>query len=164
MLKRYNNMKIFLEILYSFIGSLCFGFIFNIRGKKIIFAGIGGAISQGFYAVFLLIISSSTVSYLFATIITAVYAEILARIEKSPATVFLVPSIIPLVPGGMIYYTMVYYLSGENSLFFNKFLETLGVAGALAMGILIVSSVNKVIRVAIAKRNKRKLMRSGGKN
>lgn len=156
-------MKIFLEIVYSFIGSLCFGIIFNIKSWKVIYAGLGGALSQGCYALFVLIIHSFSVSYLFATIITAIYAEILARLLKTPATVFLVPSIIPLVPGGMIYYTMVYCLTGENSLFFNKLIETLGVAGALAMGILIVSSATKVIRVGISKRNKLRLLKTGGK-
>lgn len=42
-------MKFFLECVYSFLGSLIFGIIFNIIGKKVFFAGIGGAISQATY-------------------------------------------------------------------------------------------------------------------
>ncbi len=150
-------MKILLEVLYSFIGSACFGIIFNIKGRKVLLAGLGGALSQACYALLVIFLGSEIPSYLFATIITAVYAEIMARISKSPATVFLVPSIIPLVPGGMIYNTMEYCLLGENTLFFNKLLETIGVAGALAMGILIVSSINKVIRVGLTKHKNRKI-------
>ena len=35
-------------------------------------------------------------------------AELLARLLKAPATIFLVIGIIPLVPGGGLYYTMDY--------------------------------------------------------
>lgn len=147
-------MELFLECLYSFVGSLCFSIIFNIKGRKAFFAGLGGALSQGSYILLGLAFSGEITTYLFATIITAIYAEILARIEKSPATIFLVPSIIPLVPGGMMYYSMEFCIRGETTLFINMLLETLGVAGALAMGILVVSSANKLIKVAINKRKK----------
>ena len=146
-----NNLKLLLEILYSFVDSFSFGVIFNIKGRKVFFAGLGGALSQACYGFLAIYLSNEIPAYLFATIITAIYAEIMARISKTPATVFLVPSIIPLVPGGMIYNTMEYCLMGENIMFFNKLIETIGVAGALAMGILIVSSINKVIRVGLAK-------------
>lgn len=53
-----------------------------------------------------------------------------------------------------MYYTMEYCILGKNSEFINMLLKTLGVAGALAMGILVVSSGNKVIKVAINRRKK----------
>lgn len=147
-------MNYLLECAYSFIGSICFGIIFNIQGRKLYYSGLGGALSQGAYIAMGLIFKDDITRYLFATIITAIYAEVLARIEKSPATVILVPSIIPLVPGGMMYYTMEYCILGKNSEFINMLLETLGVAGALAMGILVVSSGNKLMKVAARKQKK----------
>ena len=147
-------MNYFLECVYSFIGSICFGIIFNIQGRKLFYSGLGGALSQGAYIAIGLIIKDDITRYLFATIITAIYAEVLARVEKTPATVILVPSIIPLVPGGMLYYTMEYCILGEISKFISMLLETLGIAGALAMGILVVSSGNKLMKVAAGKRRK----------
>ncbi len=147
-------MKIFLECFYSFVGSICFAVIFNIKGKKVIFAGLGGALSQFAYVFLGFVFTSEITQYLFATIITAIYAEIMARLNKSPAIVFLVPSIIPLVPGGMMYYSMELCIAGKTDDFIKLLLETIGVAGSLAMGILIVSSVNKVLRVASNRRNK----------
>ncbi len=140
-------MKIIYEVFYSFVGSFGFGFIFNIRGSKILYAALGGALSQLAYSIFGFLPMSEITQYLFATIITASYAEIMARIKKSPAIVFLVPSIIPLVPGGMMYYSMEYCILGKTQQFTDMLLRTLGVAGALAMGILVVSSINKIIRV-----------------
>lgn len=149
-------MQLLLECIYSFIGSFCFGIIFNIKGKKLFYSALGGFLSQGAYIFFSFIFDSDITCYLLATIIIAIYSEILARILKTPATVFLVPSIIPLVPGGMMYYAMEMCINGENANFINQLLKTIGVAGALAMGILLVSSGNKILRTVINKKiNKR---------
>lgn len=145
-------MRIFLECFYSFVGSFCFGIIFNIRGSKLLFAGLGGALSQLAYLLLAIPFSQEITQYFFATVVTALYAELLARIKKAPATVFLVPSIIPLVPGGMMYYSMEMCISGKINNFLNLLLQTIGVAGALAMGILVVSSFNKLLKVIDAKR------------
>lgn len=145
-------MTVLLEIIYSFIGSLCFGVIFNIKGKKLFFAALGGGISQTAYVCLGLVFESDITTYFFATIIIAVYSEIFARLQKSPATIFLVPAIIPLVPGSLVYYSMEKVILGDTPEFVNLLLETLAIAGALAMGILIVSSINKLLRVAKNKR------------
>ncbi|MBP3539326.1 MAG: threonine/serine exporter family protein, partial [Oscillospiraceae bacterium] len=44
-------------------------------------------------------------------------------------------------PGAGIYYTMSYALSGEGQLALSKGLETAGIAGSLAVGILLVSTI-----------------------
>ena len=41
-----------------------------------------------------------------ATVVVSIYSEILARKCKAPTTCFQIVSILPLVPGGGIYYTM----------------------------------------------------------
>lgn len=99
------------QILSSFIGALGFSILFNMRGKKLFFAGLGGLVS---WTVYLVIASMTTSTFLpnFAASMTAtVYAEALARLAKSPATIFLIGAIIPLVPGGQLYYTMNYAVS-----------------------------------------------------
>ena len=37
---------------------------------------------------------------------SAFYAELLARLRKAPGVLFFIPSVIPLVPGSNLYYTM----------------------------------------------------------
>ena len=49
--------------------------------------------------------------------------------------------ILPLVPGGGIYYTMEYCVSGQTSQFIETGIHTFAIAGALAVGVLIVSSL-----------------------
>ena len=64
----------------------------------------------------------------------------MARVRKCPVTGYLLVAFFPLVPGGGIYYTMEHAINGEISLFLSSFLQTLGIAGALAVGVLLVSS------------------------
>ncbi len=144
-------MRIFIDTAIAFTGSLCFGIIFNIRGKKLFFAALGGGFCQLAFSLSAFFLKNEISQYFFATIITAVYAELLARLLKTPATVFLVPSIIPLVPGSMMYATMEYCIMGDLNAFQYMLLETIGVAGSLAMGILVVSSINRLVKVANSK-------------
>ena len=84
-------------------------------------------------------------SLLLQNLITAAvvtfYAEVLARIVKAPATVFLIPSIIPLVPGGRLYYTMRAIVDGEGNDARVYAMETLVIALGIAVGIVVVSLI-----------------------
>ena len=67
-----------------------------------------------------------------------------------PATVFLIPGIIPLVPGGGMYlivWSMLYDASATSA-YFN---ETLQMAGAIALGIF---TVDTVFRVAFRRKGR----------
>ena len=54
-----------------------------------------------------------------------------------PATVFIVTGIFPIVPGAGIYYTAYSLIVSDMALFQQKGMETLVLAGAIAIGILL---------------------------
>ena len=83
----------------------------------------------------------------FATLVVSVYAEVMARVNRSPVTGFLLVGLLPLVPGGGIYYTMEYGISGDTINFLQTGLHTFGIAGSLALGILVVSSIVRFYHV-----------------
>ena len=72
---------------------------------------------------------------------------------KTPTTTFLVPSFIPLIPGGALYYTMNYALNKQWSQFAQQAFYTLQLALSLAVGII---AVTTVVRLLTSLRNKRK--------
>ncbi len=113
------------------------------RGKTLAFASLGGAIGWLVYLLFGFV-REDLFQYFVATIATAVYSEILARVMKKPATEFQIVALLPLVPGGGIFYTMEYCVIGNNEKFMETGLHTLGIAGALATGILLVSSIFRI--------------------
>jgi uncharacterized membrane protein YjjB (DUF3815 family) len=89
--------------------------------------------------------TSEQFSLFTASFIAGFYSEILARFLKTPVTTFSICSIIPLVPGGGMYYTMLESVQGDINKFLNTGLNTLSSAGAIAVGILLASSITKVI-------------------
>ena len=71
----------------------------------------------------------------------------MARVNRAPVTGFLLVGLLPLVPGGGIYYTMEYGISGDTINFLQTGLHTFGIAGSLALGILVVSSIVRFYHV-----------------
>lgn len=142
-------------VLVAFIASGGFAVIYNIHGPGILICAFGGGLG---WLVYLLsaALGNDITQTLLAAIVIAAYSEIMARIRRCPVTGYLLVGIFPLVPGGGVYYTMEYAISGENDLFLDSFLHTLGVAGALAVGVLLVSSFVRMwhalrLRIALRK-------------
>ena len=63
------------------------------------------------------------------------YAELLARSLKTPATLFVIPAILPLAPGSFLYYAMSSAVRGELELARSYGRETALCALAIAAGI-----------------------------
>ncbi|SMC21261.1 Uncharacterized membrane protein YjjB, DUF3815 family [Clostridium acidisoli DSM 12555] len=130
---------------YSFLASLGFAIIFNIRGKNIFIASLGGSISWFIYLLLQNLHNSNTVSLFVATLVVSIYSEAMARVFKSPVTTYTICGIIPLVPGYGMYYTMYYTISGNISKATLTGLQTLTGAGAIAIAIVMISSLSKLI-------------------
>ena len=129
------------QCLMSLCASLCFGVIFQVRGVKLAFAGLGGLLS---WLIFVLCRIPFPVNdiprYFFATIAVTVFSEWCARAFRAPVTLFLAVSLIPLVPGNGIYQTMLLAIRGDTGAAASRCIHTVGIAGALSVGILLVSS------------------------
>jgi uncharacterized membrane protein YjjB (DUF3815 family) len=130
----------FLPCLYAFIACIGFCMIFNVRSPGSIICSLGGALGWLIYLLMNHANGSVYLSAFIASVIISIYSEVMARIRKYPVTGYLLVSIIPLVPGAGIYHTMEYGIAGDSQLFLSKGLETVGIAGALAIGVLLVSS------------------------
>ncbi|KAJ52770.1 uncharacterized membrane protein YjjB (DUF3815 family) [Clostridium tetanomorphum] len=139
------NWNVILYSLYAFIATFCFGIIFNIKGKNLIFAALGGCLGWFTYLISLENNLSNTLSFFNAAIVIAIFCEIMARVLKTPVTTFIVCAIIPLVPGGGMYYTMLESINGNINKSLSLGLNTLIIAGAIALALALVSSVTKLI-------------------
>lgn len=138
-----------IQIFTGFLGSLGFGILFHIKGRKLLIASLGGLMS---WTVFLLlepVLPGEAVRYFLASAAVTVYAEVFARVIKTPTTTFLVPSLIPLIPGGALYYTMNYALNEQWPAFADKAVYTLGLAAALALGIIAVTTLTRMTMVVV---------------
>ena len=70
-------------------------------------------------------------------------SHILARVLKAPVSNFLIPGILPIVPGGSIY-RCAYAFIRESSNLSTYMNEALKIAGSIALAIFFVDSVFKL--------------------
>lgn len=131
----------FTQCLAAGIGCIGFSVIFNIHGPGMLLCVLGGIISWAVYCLSAALGCSETMCYFISAVAAAVYSEAMARIRKYPAFSYLVVSIFPLIPGSGIYYTTNHLVLGNMSGFADRGTLTIAIAGSIAVGILIVSSL-----------------------
>lgn len=129
---------IIFNFVFSFLASLCFGVMFNIRGNNLFFAALGGSFGWLVYALLSPILSEDIVRYFIASVLISVYSQKMAIWRKTPVLVFLAVAFIPLVPGYSIYKTMECVLLSDTD-FMNYALYTFKVVMAMATGFLVSS-------------------------
>ena len=130
----------------AFLGSLGFSMLFNVRGWRLLAGALGGGLTWTLYLALEGWSASPGLSYGLSALAAALYAQVMARRMKSPATVFLVPCIIPLIPGGMLYHTMLEMVRGQWEAGVRQGMATLTVAGAIAIGLAAASSLEAVLK------------------
>ena len=139
-----------IRIFMSFTGAFAFSLLFNIKGKRLVFASLGGLLCGVVFDLASCFSEREVLCYFAASMAVTIYAELVARILKTPATTFLGSGVIPLVPGGNLYFTMSAALHGDLDSFFNLGMETAYIALSIAAGILVVSPAGRVIAAAAA--------------
>ncbi|MGL4740547.1 MAG: threonine/serine exporter family protein [Sarcina sp.] len=137
--------NLIIQTVACFVATLAFAIIFNIRGRFLIWAAIGGAISWYFYKIILFYSDSNTLSMFGSAVVFSSYAEILARKLKTPVTTLVVCGLIPLVPGSGMYYTMSSAVQGDIAQTWALAISTFASAGSLALGVIFTSTITRMI-------------------
>ena len=140
-----------IQTLAAFIGSIGFAIFFKMKGKQIILAGVGGAVTWVVYLLVQHFIEGYFVPYLVASIFVGIYAEIMARVNKAPATIFLTAAAVPLIPGGSLYYTMLGLVEQDETMFAESGIAALTIALAISLGFVVVALANKYINIFLRK-------------
>ena len=134
-----------IQIIAGGIGSFGFACLFNIRGKRLLVATLGGVLAWFLFVILSYIIPNEPICYFVVSFLISIFAEVMARVMKTPTTTFITTSLVPLIPGGSLYYTMAYGFQGDAERFVTKGLSTLALAAALALGIIIASTLTKLV-------------------
>ena len=143
---------LWIEIPACFIACIGFFVLFNIHGFGGFLCALGGTLTWVCYRLTASFGGSTLLAYFFATLVAAIYSEVMARIRKYPAISYLVISIFPLIPGAGVYYAMLHAVNGETAKFAAKGIETASIAGTMAAGILLASTVARIISTKRQKR------------
>jgi len=143
-----------IQLLACLVGCIGFSILFNIHGPGILLCALGGALAWASYMIAVSLGGSDLFGYLCAAICASVYSETMARIRKYPAISYLVVSIFPLIPGASVYYTMTHAVKGDMASFADMGMHTIGIAGAIAVGILLVSTAFRIWTMQMRNRKK----------
>ncbi len=119
------------------LGTLGFSVLFHVEKKHLFFSMLGGAIAWTGYLAFFSFIGNEFASYTLAAIVAAVYAHLMARLFKTPATLFALPATIPMIPGEAFFETMQYAVLGDWANFAEMGARTLGLAASIAIGLIV---------------------------
>ena len=141
-----------MQLVTAFLGSLGFALLFHVRREKLLLASLGGLLAWGVYLLVGLASDQEVVRYFVASVVLTVYAEILARVVKCPATLFIVTASIPLIPGGSLYRTMEYFMQNDLEAFSRQALTTVLLAVAIAVGMLFPTAIFQLVRRARVKK------------
>ena len=132
------------QCFFAFLGCMGFVILFNIHGRGSPLCALGGALTWAVYLIALEWSGGELIAYFWSALFSSIYSEFLARIRKVPAITYLVIAIFPIIPGAGAYYTMNYAVRGEMELFANRGMFTAAIAGVMAVGILLGSTVFRI--------------------
>lgn len=133
------------EFLLGFVSCLGFGYIFNCPTKAILKGCVAGGFGWVTYKMIFQLGYGPIIATFIGALVISIICEIYARVYKDAVTVFALPAILPLVPGAGLYYTMLYFIQNHYDLALAKGVETLGNAVAIAIALLIVSSITRFV-------------------
>ena len=148
-------MELFKGLLSSFIGTFGFSLLFRVRRDCLASSAIGGTLAYGVYWMCEAMGMGLFISNFLAAVIAAFYAEVFARVKKSPAVIFLITAIVPLVPGSFLYYTMSSLFTGQYDSFWFFLKQTLVIALGIASGMIVISILTRPIFRLLQKHGKR---------
>lgn len=130
------------RIMMAFVGSLCPAVLYNVDKKNLLWAGLSGTIGMLLNDWLLVLYPEATLLAIFlGTAAVAVYSETMARIRRTPSTIFSIPGIFPLVPGVDAYRTIQSLTENDYTGAIAFGVSTVAKASLIAFGILIVSAV-----------------------
>src|SRR5699024_5277430 len=125
-----------LQFIISYLATMLFSVIFNAPRRLLLACGFVVAMGWIIYKVTLDLELGKVMASFLGSFILAIMSHTMSRRYKRPVIIFIVPGIIPLVPGGLAYEATRYLVSNQYTHAVNTFLEVTLISGAIAFGIL----------------------------
>ncbi len=133
-------------LITSAIATLGFSILFYVHPRRLVVATLGGVLTCGVYLLVGYFVEGELLPNFLAALFGAAYSEVCARITRVPVPVYMIPCVIPLVPGSGLYATMFALVSGSYREAASAGLTTLQIALGIAGGIIAASVIGLFIR------------------
>lgn len=138
----------------AFGGTAGFCFLLHSPRRTILPASVTGMIGFIIYVILFRHMGQSIMaSHFAATVTVTVICEILARRMRLPSTIFLLTSLVPLVPGYNFYSTMLALVQDDGMRAASQVFTAVQIVAAIAVGAAVTSVVFRMLAQRKRKRN-----------
>lgn len=124
--------------------TFAFALIFSVRPREALLSAVTGGLAWALYLAVTACRGAEPLAYFTAALFAGLMSETLAKPLRKPATLFLVPSMIPLVPGANLYRTMTEAVFGHYHDALSEGVRALIIAGAIATGLALSASLTRI--------------------
>ncbi len=138
--------QVIVTLVTSALATLGFSILFFVHPRRLTLATLGGVLTTAVYLLAVHFIGGELFPNLLAALAGAGFSEVSARLTRVPVPVYMVPSVIPLVPGGALYETMFNFVAGNYGAAATAGMRTLQIALGIAGGIVIASVLGIIFR------------------
>ncbi|WDV46220.1 threonine/serine exporter family protein [Clostridiaceae bacterium M8S5] len=133
------------EFIFALFATVGFSVMFNVPKKLLFHVGFTGAIGWVVYS-YINSFANPIIASFIASIAISILGEILARIKKTPVTVFVIPGIVPIVPGFAMYLSVANMINNNYSKAIDITIQTAFTAVSISVGIILVTSISKILK------------------
>lgn len=152
-----NSQTLIINFFFSSVATMGFSIFFNSPVKALIPSGLIGGIGWTVYSLLFGVSENAILANFFAATLISLLSEVLARKMKYPAIIFVIPGILPLIPGLGLYNTMLSLVEGRYTDAMSIGTNALFVSAAIAMGVLLITSLVKTYYIVKQRIEKRKI-------
>lgn len=139
-------LKLIEQVVLSFISSVGFAIIMRVPKDSIVYSGISGAVGWIVYWLAGIVGISVTISTFLGAVTIAAVSYYFARHRHTPATLYNIPGIVALVPGGISYKMTYNLVIGEYNIAMFYGIRVLAIAGAIAGGLIVFDLARRNLR------------------
>lgn len=149
-----NLGHLILGTIGSFIAIAGFAILLECPKKYIPYAGTIGAVGGGVYLLCMEYQSGPVMASFLSALVIAFMSQTFARCLHAPVTIFLIPGILPTVPGAGMYRIIYFIMAGQKAKSAYYLIQTLEIAGMIALAIFLVNTIFTVMKQLKYKKNK----------
>lgn len=137
-------LEIIINIAFSYLASVGFALTINVPHRALNLAGLSGVIGWMVYWFAARAGMGRMLSNLMGSFIIGILGLICARVKKCPVTVFIIPAIVPLVPGVPAYQAVRALVNGQVFIGEADLMRVAIVTCAIALGILLSTMITEM--------------------
>ena len=137
-------MHLLSQFMLALVATLCFAIIFHVPVRNIPACIVVGGLGWVTYLIADYSVDSPVMGCFFGACVVGLCSVIASRIFKEAMTIFIIPGILCLVPGAKIFYTMEALIRSDVQDMAEIGIQTIMMAGAIALGLLVIGAVINV--------------------